>query len=468
MFVDTETLSAKQRSWLFVGFAVAFIVSVCAYPILLSLGGPLPTDYPEFGPFNTIYSSSAKLGSPCNSVFNSANSGGLGHVFNVDLVYGDFSFPGAKLIDIAWDLAFGRGVQIIMMWITYKILAESLVWVMETRPISFNLFVSGTLAPVEIATLGPLSSFALSKTNIHHKCLAVWLSLAILWVIIFPTIMGAMTGYIAKVVPNIDTIVKMKEPGRFMNITEFMSSGVSFQYNGELNVSSLPSELLTTNNPLKKIPASYLGINETTIITKNEPTLALWTTLNTKLTSPVAPYTYYLSVNGTEYDFSSIPQELSATVAVAVFNVQYMVDNMIYPGNYIASDDNVFCLQNHNYQWGFSSVLVFIFMICNGIWLLGNFITWWSLQRKSQFAKKKRTMGRYRAAVDITEAIANELGPNLSALSNSDLESELRKRPPIRYYSTKDPEGRNGTRIGLSVEGPTGERVRLKYDEEYA
>ena len=153
----------------------------------------------------------------------------------------------------------------------------------------------------------------------------------------------------------------------------------------------------------------------------------------------------------------------------AHFEYFHIVNNVSYPWGYTESLDNVHCIQGLRYQWGFSSTLTITFLICNTTWLVGMWITWVSLQNKSQFAKKRREMGKYRAAVDIAEAIAHELGPNLSAFSDSALEAVLKKRPPIRYQVMERPGSGSEkvTGIGLSSENPGGKRVRLEFDKEY-
>ena len=55
-----------------------------------------------------------------------------------------------------------------------------------------------------------------------------------------------------------------------------------------------------------------------------------------------------------------------------------------------------------------------------------------------------RMLGHYRAALDLSEAIHEELGQNLNAYSNKEIEKELEKRQPIRYEIKKSSmEGAN-------------------------
>ena len=148
-----------------------------------------------------------------------------------------------------------------------------------------------------------------------------------------------------------------------------------------------------------------------------------------------------------------------------VFLYLRYLNNATYPWNYTYSIDNVLCVQGLGYQWGFSSVLTSIFLGCNTVWVIGMAITWRSLSR-SEFIKKRRTMGKYRATVDLAEAIKEELGSNLCVLSDAALERELKERASIRYHVYEETEGAHPY-IGLSSTNPQGQKVRLEYGKLY-
>ena len=424
------------RTWQYFVFAILITISCLAYPVktfFAVIDPPQPID---------------QISTPCSTLSEDSNSGVLGHVFNLDLVFGNLSFSVAKFVDSIWDVGFGRGTQAIMVWVTYHALMQSLNWIMESRPVPYKSFVSATMSPVDITTIGPLSHLVVAGFTVEQKCLAAWLILAISWLVIFPTIASAMTGYINRVDPRIDALVMLHEPGVFMNLTEFSNlSHDAYQYTNECDVL------------LSELPPSSLGIDNETIITQYGPEFVLWNALynlshHTAFYSRSSPILYYPNI--------------SSDAGACFIGLRY-VSNEIYPWNYTDSLENVLCLQGSDYQWGFSSTLIIVFLICNTIWLIGMFITLESVSRQSQFVKKRRQMGKYRAAVDLAEIIKKELGPNLSAFSDSDLETELKTRPPIRYHVLQQ-SGHLGERhehIGLSSDNPNSHQVLLEYEKEY-
>ena len=60
--------------------------------------------------------------------------------FQIDVGFGQFSFADAKLIDFWWDLLVGRGGQLVMGFIGYKVFTKSLIRHMEVHPVPTETF----------------------------------------------------------------------------------------------------------------------------------------------------------------------------------------------------------------------------------------------------------------------------------------------------------------------------------------
>jgi hypothetical protein len=71
-------------------------------------------------------------------------------------------------------------------------------------------------------------------------------------------------------------------------------------------------------------------------------------------------------------------------------------------------------------------------------------------------------MGKYRAALDLSEAIVEDLGKNHCAYTDDELETELKKIKGVKYNVI---EGTNGVSIGISSRdrGP----VKFRFGEVY-
>jgi len=102
--------------------------------------------------------------------------------------------------------------------------------------------------------------------------------------------------------------------------------------------------------------------------------------------------------------------------------------------------------------------------IINSAWLLGLWVLWVDCDTNSELCKKGRRLGLWRAVADISEAMREELGPNICAYSESELAKALKNRPPIKYY-VKHGTSQEPGHIGLSSK--TSERVRLRWNHEY-
>ena len=386
--------------------------------------------------------------SPCSSLVASEKSGFLGHLLSVDILYGDLSFPAAKFIDLLWVMVFGRGTQALMAWAMYHLLMGSVGWITESRPVSYELLVSATMSAIDWSSLLPLRSIATTKQAIHHKLLVYWLMFAIFWVVTFPTVVSAMTGYVNFVDPSQNTLVKLKVEGQYMNLTEFR----------ELAETAFQLETEDGDEAFESITV----LNNSTYHT-------LWESLNATLAQPVS-YPSVANASQTVFSYHCSQNNSYCPNGVYEANVTCFrrLAEQLYPWAYTESLDNVICLQGFNYQWGFSSVMIMVFLCCNTFWIVGMFITWEVLINKSHFMKKPRLLGKYRALVDLGEAIRKELGPDISAQSDSALERELKKRPPIRYHVFKsEKHGSGHPHIGLSPDNPNGPRIRLDRDILY-
>lgn len=123
------------------------------------------------------------------------------YFFTPNLSFGAFTFTQVKVIDIAWDLIVGRGGQILLAWVNYRVFNEWLVYHMEMHLTSYKLYAAVAFQTTTMATLGVLAKEFLAFGKKSWSRLFRWLAvlsmlLSTLYVLAFPTLMAAMTGYI--------------------------------------------------------------------------------------------------------------------------------------------------------------------------------------------------------------------------------------------------------------------------------
>jgi hypothetical protein len=127
----------------------------------------------------------------------------------------------------------------------------------------------------------------------------------------------------------------------------------------------------------------------------------------------------------------------------------------------IASD--VQCIPSGKFQWGFSSEVCLVFFCLNVLRAMGIFSVWVHMNRKSELCQKGRQLGKYRVVVDLAEAIRYDLGNDICAYSEKELDSELAKVLGVKYgVSYRD----SICHIGLSSKEDS-EALKLRYGDVY-
>jgi hypothetical protein len=123
------------------------------------------------------------------------------YFFTPNLSFGNMSFTAAKTIDIFWDLVVGRGGQMLLAWVNYRVFNEWLIYHMEQHLTSYKMFTALAFNATSLGTLGVLGKEFLSFGGRSWRRFFRWLGvlcmcLSTIYVLSFPTLMSAMTGYI--------------------------------------------------------------------------------------------------------------------------------------------------------------------------------------------------------------------------------------------------------------------------------
>ncbi|EON63523.1 hypothetical protein W97_02751 [Coniosporium apollinis CBS 100218] len=128
-----------------------------------------------------------------------------------------------------------------------------------------------------------------------------------------------------------------------------------------------------------------------------------------------------------------------------------------------ASEAPYTCMADGVYQWGFASGWFLILMTLMPVWVFGTYCIWMDTQHNSELTRKGRTMGPWRAVVDLAEAMALELGPHTNGYSDAQLAKILENRPPIKYDAQVDEKGLS--HIGLAPR--LSARLKLSFEAMY-
>ena len=132
-------------------------------------------------------------------------------LFQVTLGFGSMSFSNAKLIDVIWDVVLGRGGQFLAFLLTYmtlnlpgqgllgyvaySVFTKSLVRIMEQTPVSYETFEAITFHNTTLFSLWLMIKNYTTNGGSRARVAILWMLFASLYVLAFPALMSAMTGY---------------------------------------------------------------------------------------------------------------------------------------------------------------------------------------------------------------------------------------------------------------------------------
>lgn len=153
----------------------------------------------------------------------SSNILALTWFFQVSLGFGSLNFTAVKAIDVAWDVVsefdsikslrklltsnkvVGRAGQTLLAYISWRIFSKCLYSVMMTDPVTYQTFWTVFMqdGPSLWSTLHTFRDFAWRR-GLRSKPTMVFMILTMIFVLAFPTLASAMTGYSA----NNEAVVK--------------------------------------------------------------------------------------------------------------------------------------------------------------------------------------------------------------------------------------------------------------------
>ena len=404
----------------------------------------------------------------------STNASAFENAFTIDLRSQiQLSFATAKFIDVVWDLVIGQGGRFLLAWISYVVFMDGLARLMETSAVSYQLYASVVFETSTLASIWCSLKAVSTGHGWRGRAFLIWFGLATMYVLGYPTLMSAATGYLNPsdiqyrlrndilVPPDSDALTHClqvhnapaigldddylvqgpsdKKLERLTN--DDLTSNYTFFYTlyrateGESLVGISPFLVLIyiprvghsgldvynyikTNN-LSSNPTSFPDLP----FVRSERSERLW------WVAPDGPSSYDLG--------NRIGIELG-----------YCFRNEILPWDF---DQSTECLSRRYFVWGFCSVLLYIILSLQLVWTLGMFMVWLDANIYSKLCRRGRKMhGSFRNVLDLAEAIKEVLGDDLCAYSNSEIARRLVKSGHgLQFYSTSDADN-DISHIGIS------------------
>ncbi|KAH6883201.1 hypothetical protein BKA58DRAFT_417013 [Alternaria rosae] len=368
------------------------------------------------------------------------------YFFTPNLSFGALTFTQVKVIDVAWDLIIGRGGQLLLAWANYRVFNEWLVYHMEMHHTSYKLYAALAFETTTMATFGVLGKEFLAYGAGTWKRFFRWLAilsmlLSTLYVIAFPTLMAAMTGYITTYKPYIEDIDgNLMEWSKAKDVAYIIEDADRVGLKAPLVVTADDQPLIDAVHHYR---SQFGNWNVTGFMTQGSDTKVLL--------AEAIPTRGFNMTNGNpnlnitaDFVFDGVTTPTSYSLAIATFPIeslgldsgkklndflplQYAFEkrpdvNHSYTGYYLL--DHGSCKPSETYQWGFSYIFLFMVSIFNFIWVCIMVGMWLDTRRGSMMYRSGRRPGLLRSIMDYSAAIREELGNEADCLE----EDELRKR----------------------------------------
>ncbi|KAK4159999.1 hypothetical protein QBC43DRAFT_373433 [Cladorrhinum sp. PSN259] len=440
---------------------VQFLLAIFLYEILLSAYGT-PTQ---------SRSRSCKPGGgfiPWESDYNYWSGSDF---FQITLGSGKLSFTEAKVIDIVWDVVVGRGGQAVIGYISWVVLSKFVAVSIQQSPISYTTFW-GVFLRQESTLMGVYRLLA-DRTfyrALRSKIAIVFAVTSLVFVVAFPTLADAMTGY----APTTDAFIPQKSGDQLL-VPYRLFEKVAYIIHDGWRVNGTANDII----PLNHIDAysnnyePYLDKDSFAKLRKreedwesrynltdcHEPSIGACRNARTVVSRYVRTYGFYglntTTGNSTLFGGVPVPRpplNISAFYLESEYdggswvdprtlktpfrdpsNVMLVYGNDTYTAEDIIRDGRCQPFSDDGYQWGFSFLQLFIVTLLLIIWTIGTWALWFKAylneHRISEYGRvpPKTWKGLLHLASAMREELA-AAGIDAAALTDRQLAVQVRDR----------------------------------------
>ncbi|KAI0852834.1 hypothetical protein F5Y00DRAFT_272463 [Daldinia vernicosa] len=320
--------------------------------------------------------------------------------FDISLGFGNLTFAEAKVIDISWDIVIGRGGQALMAFMSWRVFADYVTTSMEFAPVTFTVFSIIFLQdePSFFSTISIIRAF-ISGRGLKSKVAMVFMVLTMVFIIAWPTVAGAMTGYttIGKAfVPDIDNnyisyssfkpLAYIVHDGGRVNLTSNYISFVPeqshkesiFYYGSYFDTCYFKDDYIESDCWLQSNVSTYVASYGFYGL-KNTP--SRW--MNTTIPSPTLNISaFYIPDFSRFYGFnwSGDPGTGHTHEFANRSNMAFFYSNNTYSLDYVTTNGRCQPIQDR-FKWGFSCIQLFLVLAFLSIETIGIYL----LRLKAQF-----------------------------------------------------------------------------------
>ncbi|KAM7213210.1 hypothetical protein V8F06_011425 [Rhypophila decipiens] len=388
--------------------------------------------------------------------------------FQITHGFGDLTFTEVKVIDLIWDIVVGRGGQTILAYFSWKAFSTYFWLSMSTQPITYNSFWAIFLdrQPSLVGIYRVIRDFVSQQAR-RSKLIMIFVPFSMLFVLVFPIMMSAMTGYRPNLAGFVaDTTNSLIPFEKFALAAYVIHDGERVGYDRDFVVPfmlDLPffeirKKVLSRSVEFQLRDDGYFAkaaleiCEESTLNREAGGACELsWNVsqyveqygfhgLDNKTGKPAEIRTTWMgefipepSLNISAFYIppgSYFGYELFADPSNLTLNIQGT--NTLYTLDYV--QENGSCQQQKSYQWGFSFLQVFLMAILLLIWTCGTHFTWLKAQKTLEKQKKlheadKEVPSEFKASLALASTVGFEMAmagkENPELLTNDQLHSAI-------------------------------------------
>ncbi|KAI0410727.1 hypothetical protein F5X98DRAFT_359009 [Xylaria grammica] len=151
-------------------------------------------NFPQFSPVPTV---SCDASGSFNLFDTHTSRFAFSQFFQINRGFGHLTFTQAKVIDTFWDLVVGRGGQVCLALVSWRLFADCATVSLVTQPLSFAAFRTIFLEsePSIFSTWTIAKSFIFQK-RVASKFTSGFIIFAMVFILAWPTLISAATGYV--------------------------------------------------------------------------------------------------------------------------------------------------------------------------------------------------------------------------------------------------------------------------------
>lgn len=146
-----------------------------------------------------LISSHSDLFDPaCIDKLGDSESPSITQAFDLDLVFGNFTFTNAKVLDVAWDTTIGQGGRLLHGWILYRcVMRRLLIHAMEYYCVTYKYYLTISWSRASFESLYVILRDCFLMQGIASFLCTLLLIYALSYTLFFSLLWSTATGYLS-------------------------------------------------------------------------------------------------------------------------------------------------------------------------------------------------------------------------------------------------------------------------------